>query len=239
MSLLAKDIVPALMKKIKSEFSSDMKSNSLIQGLIKSINSGTATHVQSQQYATEVGRILANVFKRTITADTLPDGRMYFNIAERILNSTLYRNHNLVAGAAAHVQEVLNAKANIGLKAIRPDFNKSRVKGMVERLAAETDFTQIAWMLEDPIINFTQSVVDETVRVNADFHSESGLSPTITRTVVSETCDWCQSLVGTYLYEDVKATGHEVFKRHRKCDCLVTYDPGSGRRQNAHTKKWI
>ena len=239
MRFLAKDIVPSLMTKIRSEFNRDMKASPTIQNLIKSINSGTATHVQSQQYATEVGRILANVFKRTITADTLPDGRMYYNIAERILNSTLYRNHNLVAGAAAHVQETLNQRAGIGLKAIRPDFNKSRVEGMVKRLSDEVDFNNISWMLDDTIVNFTQSVVDETVRVNADFHFESGMSPTITRTVVSETCDWCESLVGTYLYEDVKETGHEVFKRHRKCDCLVTYDPGSGKKQNAHTKKWM
>lgn len=216
-----------------------MKSSPTIQNLIRAINSGNATHVQSQQYATEVGRILANVFKRTITADALPDGRMYFNIAERVLNSTLYRNHNLVAGAAAHVQEVLNARANIGLKAIRPAFNKSRVAGLVERLSAEEDFASVAWLLDDPIVNFSQAIVDDAVKINADFHNEAGLSPTITRTVVSETCDWCESLVGTYSYEEVKETGHEVFKRHRKCDCLVTYDPGSGRRQNAHTKKWM
>lgn len=216
-----------------------MKSSPMIQNLIKAINSGNATHMQSQQYATEVGRILANVFKRTITADALPDGRMYFNIAERVLNSALNRNHNLVAGAAAHVQEVLNKKAGIGLKAIRPAFNKSRVAGLVERLSAEEDFASVAWLLDDPIVNFSQAIVDDAVKINAEFHSEAGLSPTITRTVVSETCDWCQSLVGTYSYEEVKETGHPVFRRHRKCDCLVVYDPGSGRRRNAHTKKWM
>lgn len=236
---MAKDIVPSLMMKIRNDFNRDMKSSPAIQNLIKAINSGTATHVQSQQYATEVGRILANVFKRTVTADALPDGRMYYNIAERILNSTLYRNHNLVAGAAAYVQETLNKKAGIGLKALRPAFNKSRVAGLVERLSTEEDFANVAWLLDDPIVNFSQAIVDETVRINAEFHNDAGLSPTITRTIVSETCNWCESLVGTYSYEEVKETGHPVFRRHRNCDCLVVYDPGSGRRQNVHTKKWV
>ena len=236
---MAKDIVPSLMTMIRSEFNKGMKSSPAVQNLIKTINSGTATHVQSQQYATEVGRILANVFKRTITTDALPDGRMYYNIAERVLNSALYRNHNLVAGAAAHVQKTLNQQAGIGLKALRPAFNKSRVAGLVERLSSEEDFANVAWLLDDPIVNFSQAIVDETVRVNAEFHSNAGLSPTITRTIVSETCDWCESLVGTYSYDEVKETGHPVFRRHRNCDCLVVYDPGSGRRQNAHSKKWL
>lgn len=32
----------------------------------------------------------------------------------------------------------------------------------------------------------------------------------------------------------------DVFRRHERCRCLVTYDPadGSNRRQNVHTKKW-
>ena len=237
--MLAKDIVPSLTTKIRNEFNRDMKSSQVIQDLIKAINSGSATHVQSQQYAAEVGRILANVFKRTITPDILPDGKMYFNIAERVLTSALYRDHNLVAGAAAQVQETLNANAGIGIKTIRPAFNKSRASGLIYKISNETDFEKVAWLLDEPIVNFSQSIVDDAVKLNADFHSKSGLSPTITRTVVSETCEWCQSLVGTYSYEEVKETGHPVFKRHRKCDCLVLYDPGDGRRQNAHSKRWI
>ena len=237
--MLAKDIVPSLTTKIRNEFNRDMKSSQVIQDLIKAINSGSATHVQSQQYAAEVGRILANVFKRTITPDILPDGKMYFNIAERVLTSALYRDHNLVAGAAAQVQETLNANAGIGIKTIRPAFNKSRASGLIYKISNETDFEKVAWLLDEPIVNFSQSIVDDAVKLNADFHSKSGLSPTITRTVVSETCEWCQSLVGTYSYEEVKETGHPVFQRHRKCDCLVLYDPGDGRRQNAHSKRWI
>ena len=236
MRFLAKDIVPSLMTKIRNEFNQDMKSSPTIQNLIKVINSGNATHMQSQQYATEVGQILANVFKRTITTDALPDGRMYFNIAERILNSTLYRNHNLVAGAAAYVQETLNKKAGLGLKALRPAFNKSRVAGLVERLSSEEDFANVAWLLDEPIVNFSQAIVDDTIKENSEFHAQSGLSPTIVRVCVGGCCDWCREIAGVYSYPNVP---QDVYRRHRYCRCTVEYDPGSSRRQNVHTKKWV
>lgn len=45
---------------------------------------------------------------------------------------------------------------------------------------------------------------------------ESGKYPTVTRKMNGETCDWCESLAGTYTKPD-----SEVFKRHRGCDCSI------------------
>lgn len=40
--------------------------------------------------------------------------------------------------------------------------------------------------------------------------------PTVTRTLVGETCAWCRGLVGTHIYPDGK-----YFARHDNCDCLI------------------
>ena len=40
-------------------------------------------------------------------------------------------------------------------------------------------------------------------------------------------CEWCRDLEGTYDYEDVKASGSDVYKRHEGCRCTVSYVPGS------------
>ena len=76
------------------------------------------------------------------------------------------------------------------------------------------------------------------VRENADFHYESGLSPKIVRTSEAGACKWCRALAGTYDYSSVRATGNDVWRRHRDCRCVVESDPGNGARQNAHTKQW-
>lgn len=237
MRFLAKDIVPSLMTKIRNEFNQDMKSNSLIQELIKSINSGTATHVQSQQYAAEVGRILANVFKRTITSDTLPDGRMYYNIADRILGETLTKNHELISTAAEAVQSSLNKQANIGIKAVKPKLNKDRIKGLVDKVSNADNFNNVAWVLDEPVVNFSQSVVDETIKANLDFQGKSGLPASVTRIPESGACEWCREVAGTYEYPNVP---DDVWRRHERCRCVIDYTPRTGKteRLSGTGKAW-
>ena len=45
---------------------------------------------------------------------------------------------------------------------------------------------------------------------------ESGKHPTVTRSIVSETCDWCEAKAGTWTNPDP-----EVFMRHENCDCKI------------------
>lgn len=45
---------------------------------------------------------------------------------------------------------------------------------------------------------------------------DSGKFPTVDRSIVSETCEWCSGLAGTYTNPDP-----EVFARHRDCDCRI------------------
>lgn len=203
------------------------------------IKSSSATYATAHEYASELGKILIKAFSDNLSASVLPDGRMYYNISKRIMDSMLGLDQNMVANVAAMVQDSLNAKAGIGLRALKAPINESRVAGIIERLSSAEHFDDISWILGEPIKNFSESVVEDVLQANADFHERSGLSPTITRSTNGWCCDWCQELAGVYNYADVKRTGHPVFMRHRHCDCTVTYDPGDGRRQDAHTKKWL
>ncbi len=113
-------------------------------------------------------------------------------------------------------------------------MNQSRIDGLVSRLS-EGDFEKSKWLLGSPIVNFSQSVVDDMVRKNAEFHFHSGMSPKIVRKEVGNCCKWCKSLVGTYSYPDVPK---DVYRRHRNCRCTVEYYPRKGKKQNVWNKKW-
>ena len=161
---------------------------------------------------------------------------MYYNIAERILNPTLSNNHIIVAAVSAEIQEQLNKSVGLGLKGIEPKVNQFRIDSIVNRIVAEKIFDDVAWILQEPIVNFTQSVVDDTIQANAEFQYESGLYPKIIRVVHgTDPCDWCKSLAGIYKYPDVPG---DIYKRHDRCRCTVEYDPGDARRQNIWTKEW-
>lgn len=232
------DIAPKLLEDIKEDFRKSFDENKKIKEIYKKIKLETATYKDANEFAIETGEILAAVFEKHIRPDILPDGKLYYNIADRAIRPMLENNYDIVADVSMGVQSGINKRAGIGIKALKPELNEDRVHGIVDKISEKKNYDAIAYMLREPIINFTQSVIDETVRANADFQYEAGLSPKIIRTSTGKCCEWCEKLAGTYEYDDVSDKGNDVFRRHRHCRCLVEYAPGDGTRQNVHTKKW-
>lgn len=230
------DIVPELLELIQRDFSSELNKNQKLKNIRILIESGEATYSDASVYAIEVGEILSKVFKKHIRSEVLPEGKMYYNIADRILNVTLSNNHEIVAKISAEIQEHLNKSIGLGLKGIEPPINQNRINSLVNRVANEELFDDVAWILQEPVVNFTQSIVDDTILSNVNFQGESGLYPTVTRTVTGhDPCDWCRAMAGVYKYPNVPKA---VYTRHDRCRCIVDYDPGDARRQNVWSKDW-
>ena len=230
------DIVPGLLQKIQSQFDERTYNSDKLKKALQMLKSKKATYLDVNDFAVEIGEILADVLCSNITAGVLPDGNMYFNIADRLLNPTMQKNFGLITGFAEDVQTDLNNAAGLKLKAQIPGISQDRIDGIVNRISSEADFEKAKWLLDEPIVNFSQSVVDDVIRANATFHAKAGLRPKITRRVSGRACDWCQKLAGTYDYgEEPK----DVYRRHERCRCTVDYNPGEGKRQNVWTKAWV
>ena len=82
------DITPGLLKKIQSDFQDRFDKSSLIKELYEKVRDGTATYLEANKFAIEVGDILAATFRENLSSDVLPDGKMYYNIAQRIIDFT-------------------------------------------------------------------------------------------------------------------------------------------------------
>lgn len=229
------DIAPELLEKLRRSFSEKYNKNKKIEKILSTIKDGKPTYSEVNELSIEVGDILAEVFQENLSQDMLPDGRMYYNIAKRTIEPMMINNYNIVSDNAIIVQEILNKQAGIGIKAQVPPLNQSRIDGIIDRLDEAEFFDDIKWILDEPIKNFTQAVVDETVEKNAEFHKGLGLEPTVTRIVRGDCCDWCRQVAGDYQYPDIP---RDVYRRHRYCRCTVEYDPGDSRKQNVWTKQW-
>lgn len=229
------DIVPALLEQIQKEFEEQTLNSKKLKSVFSLLKNKKATYLDVNDFAIEVGEILADVLGRNITVDVLPDGKMYFNIAERILNPTMQNNYNLISDFAVDVQSQLNQEANLKLKGQKAELNQDKIDGIINRVSNESDFETIKWILDDPIINFSQSVVDDSIKANADFHYNAGLKPNIIRRLGGDACEWCKNLAGIYPYH---SEPKEVYQRHERCRCTVDYRPSDARRQNVWTKAW-
>lgn len=232
---MIKDIVPELLEKIQQEFQNNTAKSKILKAKIQALKSGKATHLDSNEFAVEVGKILADIFKNEITEGVLPDEKMYYNIAKRLIDPNLKINYDLVSDYSTNVQDLLNKESNISLKAIKPKLNQDRIDGIVNKISEYDDFEKGKWLLDEPIKNFTQSIVDDTIKSNTEFQYKSGLTPKIIRKEVGNCCPWCKAVVGVYEYPDVPK---DIYRRHQLCRCIVEYLPGNGKKQDVHTKKW-
>lgn len=231
------DISIGLLKGIKKSFSSGVEDSKTINDLLKKLDDKKADYEDAQKYAIEVGELLSKSFEENIDSASLPNGKMYYNIAKKVVDPELKDGFEKVSDYSTKVQKILNEDAKIGLKVQKPVYNQARSNGIVRRLADAESYDDVSWILKDPVVNFNQSVVDDTIKVNAEAHYKVGMHPKITRKVVGKACDWCMNLAGTYEYPD--DVPDEVYHRHRDCRCIVTYNPGNGKTvQDVHTKKW-
>lgn len=225
------DIAPELYDRIVAEFERLVAADDELTALAHE----ASTYTEAHEYAIRLGEHLSEAFENILSSGVLPDGKMYYNIAERTVRPMLEGNRRMVNEVAAQVQRSLNDAAGIGIAPVAPRPNTDRVDGIINRLTNADVFDDVAWVLGESVVNFTQSCVDDYVQANAEFHASAGLSPKITRITAGHCCDWCASLAGKYDY-DYSVMPKDIFRRHRFCRCLVVYDPGDGKYQNVHKK---
>lgn len=229
------DMAPGLLERIQEEYRRRVQKSKTLAGYTQALEAGTADYAEAAEAALELGKILAAVYQEQISSDVLPDGRMYYNIALRVLDPTLKENYENVADYAEAVQKLLNQKAGLGLKAVRSEVNQDAIDGIVNRVSSEDNFDDVKWILDAPVKTFAQKIVDESVRANAEFHHKAGLKPKIIRKSSGHCCAWCSRMAGTYSYPNVPK---DVYRRHDNCNCTVEYDPGGAKRQDVWSKQW-
>jgi len=229
------DIAPELYEAIQKRFQEKLNTaGSHTKNIRKKLEAGTATFRDADLYAVEVGSMLSESMMEVLRLDQMPNGQFYYNIASRTLGTSLQDTYGLVASVATEVQEELNLASGIKLKAITPEANKDRIKGLVEKAVEATDQDTLNQILKSPVENVLMSAVDDTVKANVRLQAQAGFQPIIRRTTTGKCCEWCSALAGTYKYPD--DVPDDVYKRHQNCRCTVEYI-GAGKRQDVWSKK--
>lgn len=230
------DVAPELLEKITKIYTEKKEGSAVLAEIAEAIKKGEIKYEDVYRAAREIGGILGDAYGGVLNLDVLPDGKMYYNIALRVVGQTMEQAYSDVADIAEETQNILNQNAGIGIKAIRPGLNEDRISGIINRLSNAETFEDISWILRDPINTFCQSIVDDAVKQNVEFQGKAGLEPRIIRKTAGSCCEWCSRLAGEYFYPDVP---HDVYRRHENCNCTVEFDPGTGKKhQDVWSKKW-
>ena len=112
------DVAPAIYEGIMRDFTRYTKENRIMRKVAYKADKGTATWDDAYNYGVEIADCLQRAFKKNITEEALPDGHMYYNIAERTVRPALEAMENMTRELSKKIMDGYNEKAGIGMKAI-------------------------------------------------------------------------------------------------------------------------
>lgn len=241
----------ALLGSVQKSFAGYLMSDKELARLSNRVRDGT-DYQDANEYAARIGELLA----KSIDDNTKTLAFMSRDVAQEVLTPLLTENHDIVAQAAATVQKNMNDAAGIGMGVLTADLDTNRINGLIDKVASYDTYEQARWVLNEPVVNYSQAVVDQTIRKNAQAHYKAGFEPIVIRkTEAAGTktrfrkikgrsykytyavpCKWCAGLEGVYKYSEVKNTGNDVFRRHEACRCIIIYKDAN-KTVNVRTQK--
>lgn len=231
---MAVDVVPALNEAIQTSFKTYVMRDRRIAQISTRIRDGTATFADGHDYAERLGENLSKALSTNLNANTLPDGKLYYNIASRTVTPALEENYNLTNDAAEKIQKIVDKKSKIGLGSVRADFPTERINGLIDKMTRD-DITledALVW-LKEPIINNCEAFFDDFIDSNAKFRENAGLKSKLIRKAEANCCKWCANLEGVFDYDNAP---EDIYRRHEFCRCIVTYQ-SEKTSQNVWSKK--
>ena len=206
------DIGAELLGKIRAEFQNSCKADKYIQSVLKKIEGGTAKMEEVALLSKQLGFRVSQAIGTHVNVAALPDGKMYYNIADTILTGVLKDNYDVINSAAAECQKALDSQAGINITPQQAAFPTERVQAVVNAASVPD-------IAEDKMIRRMTAPAQNIIR-----NDHGGC------------CKWCSKLAGKYHYpEDVPK---DVYRRHDNCGCTVTYLNGR-KAQNVWSKtRW-
>ncbi len=222
-----------LLSDILETFNERYRSDKRLKKIANKVRDGTDFNI-ANDYSIRIGQLLS----KSIQDNTKTLSYMSREVAEEILPPLLTVDYNLVTEVTNAIQQNMNVADGVMLGVQTPALDTNRISGFVEKVASYENYDEARWVLGEPIVNYSQSIVDQAIRDNARVTSKAGGKAYIVReTEPSATikgkygkyrvpCRWCRSLAGKYDYDSVKDTGNDVFRRHEGCRCTVTYYRG-------------
>ncbi|MCR4746656.1 MAG: hypothetical protein K5894_15680 [Lachnospiraceae bacterium] len=137
------DMAPDIYKKLKAAFDKKRISDKSLKEISEIIDSGKGRYKDADDYAVKLGELLGEAFSENLNAESLPDGKLYYNIANRTVTPMLKENHSAVAGKCEAVQKALNEVEKLGLRAIVPELGEKYIMNIINVVTEMDDPVKI------------------------------------------------------------------------------------------------
>lgn len=240
---MVQDVSPEILERIEKEYELRFYNNATVKRIYKRIQNCEAT-MNDVRKLTEIASkaaydSISYAYEKAYGEGMLPNGVLYQNIVEKTLIPTMEESGLVIGEAFTMVQNDINKKAGLGLKAVHAPFDEERAEGLAKVVTNLRTAQLAGTKAKDQIENFLLVTLDQYIQTNIDFQKNAGLHPKINRVRgagENEDCEFCAKLVYSGEYE-AATMPIDIFRRHRGCKCIVTFDSGTGRLQGVHSKQ--
>ena len=219
------DIGAELLEQIRAYFKKKCQGDAFIQSVLGKVAAGTAQMEEISLLSQSIGFRASQAITEYVNVAALPDGKMYYNIADTILSGVLKDNYEIINSAAAECQRALDRKMGINIEPQRAPYPAERVQAVAGAASApDISEEKMVRRMTSTTENITRSFYDDYVETNVKYRSEAGLECFIIRSDHGGCCKWCAALAGKYRYPE--EVPKDVYRRHDNCTCTVTYTNG-------------
>lgn len=199
-----------------------------LRGEIEAINE-TLTIAAVDQFARDSGRILAAQIIAELQWETFPEALLFESTARDIIFPLLQVQHQNLTPYFEKAQDAENKRQGWNVKSKMAEFSKSRANGLVETMINQP-YESLVSSFPATSEQFSQGMIDDSVRSNADFVYKVGYEVYVTRIAEGKACKWCRGLEGTYDYGSL-TNRDDVWRRHEGCICDIQLTRKSGKKE--------
>ncbi len=203
-------------QQMMEELQRKIQTDSKLSSIRSKIQNGD--YSEASQYGMRSGEILSEVIRGNITEELFQQCDVK-GLGEMLL-PVIKQENQYVSNAVTAAQKAQNVEAGIGIKPLQAERDLNSYFNIFTKMKSDAyeSFEQASWLLDEPIVHDSLSIVDDTLKENADFQYKSGLRTCVIRDAEPDCCDWCAERAGTYYYPDVPDS---VWERHNNCLCEI------------------
>lgn len=210
---------------LKQQIVDDIKtdSNESSKALRQMIQNESANYQTVAEYSKILGDSVSKSIVNNI-ADGIPDDELG-QFATECLAPVYRQSQNTMLSASKNVQKLYNKQAGIELNPVDVERDEDRIQHIVDRFNEAESFDEVKFLTNGNVArSITRGAVQDSMKSNAKFQSESGLNIRISRSDGSGCCAWCSSVTGTFDSFDALPDG--FWGIHRGCSCVIDYRVG-------------
>lgn len=221
------DIAPELYAKIEADFDKSVKGDTVIKQLVNKLNKGKPlSNGDFTTVASRLGKHASDAFHTYLTVDALPEGQMFWNIADRTVRPIMNKIYETENGLQILSQHIKDKAAGVNISIVKGMDPVNRIDEVLDFAVNSKTGEELYNALDLPVQTTALDFNDDFMRQNGEIRNELGFEQTVIREYDgvglgngTRPCNWCIGRAGTWTFQEAKDNG--VFERHTGCGCTI------------------